>query len=1101
MRRIFLLASAAPADHRESLLDRECRGDADLRQRVVGLIAAAQDSSLVTAPTLEAPPSDDASPTRYPHSLAGEPLAASLREGPGSTIGPYKLLEVIGEGGFGTVFLAEQEKPVARKVALKIIKLGMDTRQIIARFEAERQALALMDHHNIARVLDAGATDTGRPFFVMELVKGDPITEYCDRNNLPIRDRLDLFAQVCQAVQHAHQKGIIHRDIKPSNVLVSTQDDRPFAKVIDFGIAKATASNLTERTLFTEHRQLIGTPEYMSPEQAEGDLDIDTRTDIYSLGVLLYELLTGTTPFAGTALRSAAYGEVQRIIREVDPPRPSTRLSESSDKLAGIAANRRSEPRKLGSTIRGELDWIVMKALEKDRQRRYETPNGLAVDIRRYLTGEAVAAAPPSSAYLLSKFVRRHKGTVVATGLIGAALVLGIVGFGWQAAIAGRERDRAKAAEAEASQRAGELLKVSEFQAKMLSQIEPSDAGQKLMSDIRAKFAAALEKSGVPEAERAAQTAAFAKHLGLVNATDSALQLIDETILKPAIKAIDAQFKAQPVVDASLRATIGALYESLGLYKDALALQQEAVAIRRRVLGDTHKDTLTSINELGTAYEMLANMPEAEKYYLESYEGRRRTLGEDSPATLASMGNLGNVYRVQAKFAQAEPLLRDTLERRRRVVGNEDRDTLIAMNTMGFLYVTQGKLAEVEPLWREAYETGSRVFKEDDTDLFVWASNLASLLQAQGKLEEAGAIFETLLEKNRRVRGDEHPNTIQALGIVAGNLMRRSKLAEAEPLLRESYEKSLRLRGPEHPGTLKQMGELGVLLMQRGMLAEAAPYLRQTWETRHRVQGVEHPETLIARGQLARLIWSQGNLAEAEAMYRELLETDRRVFGPERPDTLATFVNLGSVLIQSDKLDEAEPMVREALEIRRRVSGEEDTETLIALTNLGMVLENRGKSAEAEAIYRGIMEKYRRKLGNDSLNTLNNIATLAGLLRTQGNPAEAEPLFREAVAGLERKYGKDHFRTAGARTGLGKTLIDLSQFAAAEQELIEAERAYSTAQGVAPKARKKNIESLATLYETWHKAEPGKGHDVKAAEWKGKVEAMNATAPQKTESK
>jgi non-specific serine/threonine protein kinase/serine/threonine-protein kinase len=332
----------------------------------------------------------------------------------------------------------------------------MDSRQVIARFEAERQALAMMDHPGIAKVFDAGATETGRPYFVMELVKGIPITEYCDKDKLDIDQRLELFAQVCQAVQHAHQKGVIHRDIKPSNILVSTQDDKALAKVIDFGIAKATQARLTEKTLFTEFRQLIGTPEYMSPEQAEGNLDIDTRSDIYSLGVLLYELLTGTTPFDARELRSKAYAEIQRVIREVDPPKPSTRLSAMKETLPSVAAQRRLEPRKLNTLVRGELDWIVMKALEKDRARRYETANGLAADVMRHLADEPVSAGAPSRAYRVRKFARRHKVGIGVSAAMMMLLLAGLAGTTFGFVRARRERDNAVAARnaAEAARKA-----------------------------------------------------------------------------------------------------------------------------------------------------------------------------------------------------------------------------------------------------------------------------------------------------------------------------------------------------------------------------------------------------------------------------------------------------------------------------------------------------------------------------------------------------------------------------------------------------------------------------------------------------------------------
>lgn len=438
---LFAEALELPADQREGFLKGACRGDEGLRQRVEELLRVHGDATGILA-------TED--------NVFTLPSTAPVTEKVGERIGRYKLLQKIGEGGCGVVHMAEQEEPVRRRVALKVIKLGMDTKQVVARFEAERQALALMDHPNIAKVLDAGATETGCPFFVMELVRGIKITDYCDQNNLPTRERLDLFVKVCQAIQHAHQKGIIHRDIKPSNILVTLHDGVPVPKVIDFGIAKATEGRLTDQTLFTAFEQFIGTPAYMSPEQAEmSGLDIDTRTDIYSLGVLLYELLTGKTPFDAKQLAAAGLDEMRRTIREQEPARPSTRLSTMLEgELTTAAKHHQTDALKLIHLLRGDLDWVVMKALEKDRTRRYETANGLARDIERHLNNEPVVARPPSVAYRLQKTVRRNKLAFAAGTTIAVVLIVGIVTSTWQAVRATRaKKDALLAQEKESEQR------------------------------------------------------------------------------------------------------------------------------------------------------------------------------------------------------------------------------------------------------------------------------------------------------------------------------------------------------------------------------------------------------------------------------------------------------------------------------------------------------------------------------------------------------------------------------------------------------------------------------------------------------------------------
>ncbi len=488
-RAVQIKAAAARGEY----LDKVCAGDLALRERVESLLAAHEEAASFLENPAKALAGETTAPGGGFSAVTALPRTAyrAITEGPGTMIGRYKLLQQIGEGGMGVVYMADQEKPVRRRIALKIIKPGMDSAQVIARFEAERQALAMMDHPNIARVLDAGTTDTGRPYFVMELVQGIPITKYCDDKQLDTRARLELFVQVCNAVQHAHQKGIIHRDIKPSNVLVMIYDSKPVPKIIDFGVAKALHQRLTEMTMFTQFGAVVGTLEYMSPEQAEMDaLGTDTRSDIYSLGVLLYELLTGSTPMDGTKLRSLGYAEMLKTIREVDPPKPSTRLTQSRHDMETISAKRQTEPRRLHKLVAGDLDWIVMKCLEKDRIRRYETANGLALDIQRHLQDEAVSASPPGQFYKLQKMVRRNKLACTAVACVLLALVLGLGASLWQAGRANHEAARAQNEASLAQQeavRAGKAL--NDLQA-----TAPSIAADARALAAKGQFDLAIEK-------------------------------------------------------------------------------------------------------------------------------------------------------------------------------------------------------------------------------------------------------------------------------------------------------------------------------------------------------------------------------------------------------------------------------------------------------------------------------------------------------------------------------------------------------------------------------------------------------------------------------
>jgi len=779
--------------------------------------------SINDAPLKEGSPDADGT---APVDESSAPLSSAatidtlLPEGTGRQLGPYKLLQLIGEGGFGSVFLAEQTEPVKRRVALKVIKLGMDTRQVIARFEQERQALAMMDHPGIAKVLDAGATETGQPYFVMELVDGHPVTEHCDRNNLSITARLELFAQICSAVQHAHTKGIIHRDLKPSNVLVSVHDGQPRVKVIDFGIAKATAGNLTEKTLFTGHRQLIGTPEYMSPEQAEGSMDIDTRTDVYALGVLLYELLTGSTPFDSRRLRSAAFAEIARIIREVDPPSPSSRLSQSADTLVTVAARRRIEPRKLSSILRGELDWIVMKALEKDRQRRYETASGLAMDIRRYLAGEPVSAAPPSTLYRFGKFVRRHKASVAAASLVAAALVVAVVGISWQARVASAQRDKAE--------------RIAEFMADMLQGVEPAVARGRdttMLKEMMTAAAARIEKGDLARS---------------------------------------------PEAELRLRATIGNTFRELALYDEASKMLAPAVPLARSLRRGDHAEIAEAMDNLAQLLNDKGDLAAAEPLYREALAMDQRLFPGDAPRVATDLNNLSQLLDDKGDLAAAEPLARQALEMRRRLYPGDHEDVAESLNNLAGLMIGgnrgTGDLEGAEKLYREVLAMSRRLYPGDHPRLAGALNNLSVLLKNRGDLAGAEPLARETLEMRRRLFPGDHPYVATGLNNLALLIQERGDLVAPEPLFRESLAMRRRLYPGGHTSTATDLLNLGGLLLDRGDAAEAEPCFREAAEMYGRTNGKDFWPAAKARQGLGSSLAHLGRFRQAEP---ELLEAER----------------------------------------------------------------------------------------------------------------------------------------------------------------------------------------------------------------------------------
>jgi non-specific serine/threonine protein kinase/serine/threonine-protein kinase len=627
-----------------------------------------------------------------------------------STIGPYRLVHMLGFGGMGEVWRAEQTAPFHRTVALKLIKVGMDTRAVVARFESERQALALMEHPNIAKVFDAGATPEGRPFFVMEYVPGLPITTYCDNHRLTIKERLALFTQVCDGVQHAHQKAIIHRDLKPSNVLVGEFDQKPVPKIIDFGLAKATGPRLSQATMYTEVGGVVGTPDYMSPEQADSaERNIDTRTDVYSLGVILYELLVGALPFSSREMGGGGTPAMLQKMRAQEPTLPSSKLKSLGESSEDSAAKRQEQPQALRRHLRGELDWITMKALEKDRTRRYGSPSELAADINRYVKNEPVLAGQPSTMYRAGKFVRRHRFGVG----VAAAVALLLIGFATTMAVQARriaqERDRANR-EAAASKR------VAEFMGRMFKVSDPSEA--------RGNAVTARE------------------------------------ILDKASNEIETGLVDDPELQSRLLYTMGDTYEGLGLFSRPESLLSRSLQIRRKVLGPQHPDTLASMNDLGEAIRWEGRYPEAEKLVREALHGRQQVLGPDNPATLASMYTLGLVLQSESSYDEAEKLLRALLETQRRIRGTSDDATLNAEVALALVLEDHRHYSEAEKLYQDAGDGWRRLFGMEHPSTLRAYADLAICLDEDGQYPEAEKLHMEMIEIKKRVLGPEHPHTL-----------------------------------------------------------------------------------------------------------------------------------------------------------------------------------------------------------------------------------------------------------------------------------------------------------------------------------------------------
>jgi serine/threonine protein kinase/tetratricopeptide (TPR) repeat protein len=758
IRRLFEIALEMPAASRPGFLQESCGDDAELRREVETLLAADAESS---------------SEALRPTSVEDEPEtsgAGSAAES-GQRIGPYRLTRKIGEGGMGIVWEAEQERPIKRKVAIKLVKHGLSGASVLSRFETERQALAMMDHPNVARVLDAGSDSEGRPYFVMDYIKGVPISEYCDRNNLSTADRLALVIQVCDGVHHAHQKGVIHRDLKPANILVEEVDGKPVPKVIDFGVAKAIDRPITERELFTEFGQMVGTPEYMSPEQAEmGNLDVDTRTDVYSLGVVLYELLVGALPFDPKELRASGYEAMRRRIMSVTPEKPSTRFGSLGAGSGEIAKRRRSNPATLLKNCLGDLDWITMKALEKDRQRRYGSASELAADLKHHLANEPVSAGPPSAGYRAKKFVRRHRVAVATASVVFVSILAGLFGVTYGLV-------RAVRAERKARFEAETTSQISQF---MLGMFEINDPSESRGRTITAK-----------------------------------------EILDRASERIHAEMADRPAQKARLLEAMGKVYRSLGLYQDAQPLLQSSVESQTAAFGADSAQVAATATTLAGLLIARGLYDDAIPVLQRAIANEKKTLPPDDPERARALINLGQIYRVQKNYDKALPLFEDALAVREKALGADHVDVAKTLVAVGSTRMQLGDLAGARRDLERSLSNYESKLGPNHIDVAGPLDALASLARKANDLSRANELLARVLSIKEASLGKDHPSlvvTLVNIGLVKAGL---KDLPASEAALRRAVAIADAKLDRGNRDAVNAREQLAATLLDEGKNAEA----------------------------------------------------------------------------------------------------------------------------------------------------------------------------------------------------------------------------------------------------------------------------------------
>lgn len=1149
VRRIFAAVLERPPAERAAYLERTCGSDLQLLTEVRDLL---RHHDLPSADVPGAP------------RLRPAPAAPDARIG--RKIRSFTLRGLIGHGGFGAVYEAERDFP-RHAVALKLLERSPDLApdrwsDRLRRFELEANILSRLEHPGIAHIYEAGTEDLGdgpQPFFAMELVRGVNLIDYANGHRLApageaaapktvtqqpdhaqapaatpaadprrpddagaavappaasqptapvldLRQRLELMAQVADAVQHAHQKGVIHRDLKPANILVT---DLGLPKVLDFGVARALDPDRRADVERTSPGVVVGTLAYMAPEQARGDPDaVDTRADIYALGVILYELLTGRLPHD---LRGKLPHQALRILIE-DEPAP----------LRSASASARWNPR-LARLVRGDVETIVAKALEKDKEQRYASASALAADIRRHLNDQPITARPPSARYQLAKFAKRNTALVaglaaafvalLAGGLTSTVLYLRAEAEAERAAASElRERGqrrRAETALADVTRSRDETKQVADFQAGMLREIDVEAMGRGIRQGFREQVRQALERQSVGEYphrrkrtadEIEAELAEYDQRAGAAQPVDVARRVVDEYVLRRAADTIEKQFADQPLVQAQLRDAIGTTYYSLGLFDAAEPHLRAALETRRRLLGDEHDDVATSLNNLALLLLERGDYVAAETQHREALAIHRKLRGEEHPHVALSLNSWATLLYYKGDRDAAEPLFREALAMRRKLLGNEHEDVARSLNDLALVLQNKGDYVAAEPMLREALAMRRKLLGNEHPDVSVSLNSIAELLREKWDHAAAELLFREALALQRKRLGDEHPDVALSLNNLALLMSDKGDLAAAEPLHYEALAMNRKLLGATHPRVLGCLNNLALLFHRKRDYTAAEPMYREVLAMRRELLGDEHPSVATSLHNLGWLMFEKGDFAAAEPMFRESLAIQRKNSGDEHADVATSLNNLASLLRAMGDYAAAEPLYRETLEKRRKLLGDEHPDLALTLNNLAGLLHDKGEHAAAEPLLREALNIYRKKLGDAHLNTLLSSTNLAALLQTADRPGEAvallsplEPVARSAFAAANA-LGLGRYLTP-----LGRARVALRQFESAEANLLEAHAIIFDAANAQPRHRADVLTGLVELYDAWHAADPsartadGAPPAEKAAEWRAKLDEWRAT--------